>query len=233
MLKGKKYEEALAQILKSAKVLSLLEKQNDRTAAIRLRLYVDVYNTHVYLLMGDFKKSDECNKNLGDQLLNWNLNIHRSVVMDGFCYLAFLSFGNNDHKKSLKWLNRILNDFDPGENPIIYFHACVLTIVIHQSQGNDSLVASQFLNCEKFIDAFLPEKNQIKKFILLLKQLFIANNPVKTRRKIFSSMTKLLVPGNEIQKKFFENKFYLSWIRSMEFSISFDVAYNQVSKKLK
>ena len=120
---------------------------------IRLRLfkYTFVHEFNGMFLNGDFNKGVKLFERLASGLENFieQLDEHSRIIF--FYKSACLYFGNSEFKKSILWLNRILQTPEPDLREDIHGFARILFLICHYELGNMDIIPYAIRSTYRFL----------------------------------------------------------------------------------
>ncbi len=169
-----------------------------------------------FIRTGDFTKAK---KILEPALSETNpvgkFNMHLKLLF--YYHLSIMYFGTEEHKKSLKWLNRIVNESIPDFRMDLLVFGRVLELIVNFELKNMDLVEHRTRSLYRFL---LKHKRLFRFEDCLLgffrKKLFYANN----QEELLAAFTELDTNLKKIFEDPFEQKalvdfnFVLHWLTS-------------------
>ncbi|TND10408.1 MAG: hypothetical protein FD123_50 [Bacteroidetes bacterium] len=114
----------------------------------------------VYIRNGDFEKGQNALKELEDYLARPDAFIPAESKTVLYCNIAVMHFGAGQFRKSLDWLNRILNDAPGGAREDVLALARLLNLMLHFELQHTDLL--EYL--VKSTYRFLGKKSRLYKF---------------------------------------------------------------------
>jgi hypothetical protein len=201
-----------------AKLRSLKEDlKENMTEDIELKLFSTLYSSElsVCLETGDYKKAltliPEIEKGL--KLYGSKINFMRESF---FCFnCAIVFFAENDFRKSLKWLNRLLNNNELDSGLDLYCMARILNLIIHIELGNDELLPYAFTSTQRYLN----KKNRTYKFETLMLnfiRVIMKTGDAAMQQKIYLELLTNLqdLTNDQFEKTVFEYFDFISWVES-------------------
>lgn len=200
----------LDQFLETKKELRALNKlpQSFYNENIRLKLmkYTFVHEFNSLFLSGSFERGVELIERLSSGLEGFinQLDAHSRVIL--YYKTACLYFGNDDFKKSIEWLNKILDLKDGDLREDIHGFARIMILICHYELENVELIQyfvrstyrflykkhdlHQFqkliLGFLKGLDPHLSQEEVIQRFeVLKKKMLTLQNDPYENRAFVY------------------------------------------------
>jgi hypothetical protein len=176
------------------------------------RIFFHTYQAELDFLMLNNKidKAFEIMEELIPVIKSNKYNIEPYYFIGLYYQFACIYLTRNDYSKSLKYVNTILNEFNPKDRPNSYIKTEILNILLHFKLKNHKLV---LYNLEKFNKKYkrVFKLNYIEK--LLLKSILkIAESPYGINEKNeFILLYKKIIKKDFLEKNT-SNKVYMDYI---------------------
>lgn len=199
----------LDEFQETKKELRALNKlpQSSYNENIRLKLlkYTYVHEFNSLFLSGSFERGVELIERLSSGLEGFinQLDAHSRVIL--YYKTACLYFGNGDFKKSIDWLNKILDLKDGDLREDIHGFARIMILISHYELENIELIQYYVRSTYRFL-AKKKDLHQFQKLILnFLKGLDPQLSPSDVVQRFETLKEKMLI----IQKDPFENRAFV------------------------
>ncbi len=136
----KKFDEIELTIQKMRNIKHDLKVPED--SYVGSSIFLLSYDAELTLLIqkGEYEKGLNLLPQILDGLKTYkekNINIH---VLDIYYQIAYLYFGVEDYRKSIKWLNRILNESETNIREDLHCMGRIFNLVLHIELGNQVIL---------------------------------------------------------------------------------------------
>lgn len=227
---NERFKELSATVIKARSLSGKVKLSKRDSAAI----FAGTYNAelHMYIKTGEFEriKNAESEIKTGlDELQN-----DPGIILVLRYNVMYLFFGLGDYKKSLYWLNSILNVKEGMARTDIYGFAKLFNLVIHYELGHYDLLGYIIKSTYRYF----YKRNRLYKVETLLLD-FIRNilPEVNTRSEQISAFKKLKPQVEKIMKSPFENQAleyfdFISWLDSKIQNRSFAEVVREKAKTI-
>ncbi|MCC6689926.1 MAG: hypothetical protein IT235_00190 [Bacteroidia bacterium] len=175
--------------------------------------YVNAINLHY--LRGDFKGGISLVSGLEEGLEKFMSKLNKHSLIIFYYKIACLFFGNDNYKKALVWLNKIINSKDVDLREDIHSFSRILNLICHYELGHADLVEYQI----KSTYYFLLKRGNLGLFQkIILRFLKTLTHEVDERTLViaFKDLKKQLIPlvNSPYDKKAFIYFDIISWLES-------------------
>lgn len=160
---------------------------SDLTKDLKIKLYSSINSIELKTLNqeGNFKKATLLSTSIeeGLEMYEEELTPFRKAYLAFNMSVAF--FGNEEFKKSLKWINLILNNKELDQKEDIFSFAQLLNLLIHFELENDELLPYAIKSTKRFLS---KRKRTFKFETVFLKQLTklsVAQNKYEVEELLF------------------------------------------------
>lgn len=188
------------------------------TDHVRLVLFKYSYTNaiNLYFMRGDFKGGISLASGIEEGLEKFMSKLNKHALIIFYYKIACLYFGNDNYKKALHWLNKIINSKDVDLREDIHSFARILSLICHYELGNEELAEYQI----KSTYSFLLKRGNLglfQKIILsFLKNVIHYANNEKTLIASFKNLKKELLP---LERSPYDGKAFIyfdiiSWLES-------------------
>ncbi|RED92835.1 hypothetical protein [Marinoscillum furvescens] len=125
--------------------------QLNENLQIRLFKYSYAHQFNGYFMVGDFKKGVSLLQRIEERLEGYigMLDKHSELVL--FYKIACLYFGNENYRKALKWLNRIINSEDQDIREDVHSFARIINLITHYELGNRDVIDYYIRSTYRFL----------------------------------------------------------------------------------
>ena len=224
------YVNGLATIMKNEVRLGMLEQLEgtmDQVDAIwqtreigdslRVKLikYRFTYQFHKFFLEGNFTKGSQWYQE-NEDAFEWaeeRLDPHSRMVL--YYQLGSLFFGTEDYRRSLKWLNKIINMPGQDAHEDIISFARILSLICHYELNNLDVIDYYIKSTYRL----LLQKTDMREYQTTILHFLKKLNIDMTDEELFEAFEELGIKMQPLVKKEFEKRaFYyfdiLSWLES-------------------
>ncbi|MBL7891161.1 MAG: hypothetical protein JNL63_00915 [Bacteroidia bacterium] len=176
--------------------------------------YVNAIN--LYYMRGDFKGGISLVSDLEEGLEKFVSRLNKHSLIIFYYKIACLYFGNDNYKKALVWLNKIINSKDVDLRQDIHSFSRILNLICHYELGHAELVEYQLKSTYRF----LLKRGNLGKFqkIILGFMKKLTHNTANERALImaFRNLKRELLPlvDSPYDKKAFIYFDIISWLES-------------------
>lgn len=171
---------------------------------------------HFYIHSGEFEKGKELIGQIENSFLKLNPDISKSFEMSMYYTLAYMYFGAEDFKRSLQWLNRILNETSSGVRDDILVSARLFNLILHFELGNENLIEYNVKSTYRFLftkNRLFKIENIVLDFIR--KKMPRTNSKKETLAAFAELKTQIeKISSEPLEKKALEYFDYISWLES-------------------
>jgi len=196
--------------LAEAKIYAL--NINDESVLFYLNYHILNYYNALGLFETATKHCEGIVKNIAT--FENNLNDNERLVLR--LHIAYSYFGAGDHRKSLLWLNKIINEIKMAHNPDAQTFHRLFYLINHFELGNFELLPFLIKSIYRFM-ATMKRLSKFQKNILsFFKQILQRNNSNIQQKKQFSHFKKIIQHSDIaiIGSGAFEYFDYISWLES-------------------
>jgi len=171
---------------------------------------------HFYISSGNFEKGKELIEQIENSFGKLSPDISKSFEMSMYYTLAYMYFGAGDYKKSLHWMNKILNDTSSGVRDDILVSARLFNLILHFELGNENLIEYNVKSTYRF----LLGKNRLFKIETIVLDYIRKKMPrTNSKKEITDAFAELKKEIEKISRDPFEKKSleyfdYISWLES-------------------
>ena len=202
------------------------------TIDVELKIFTFSHNTQVMVhdRRGEFEQAIATVDSMIEGLKKYENKLSKEQAILFYYNIAYIYFGVEDFKESLKWINKILNDNEQTLRQDVYTFSKIFNLIIHYELGNIDLleytIKSTSRHLKKTNKDYLAQDSIIKFIKKLIKldnredelQHFI--NGKKDLEDLFKD------PNERIVQEYFD---FLAWYNSKIDNTSFPEA---IKKKL-
>ncbi|MEZ4936200.1 MAG: hypothetical protein R2799_01255 [Crocinitomicaceae bacterium] len=155
------------------------------TEDLEIKMFTSITSLELSLFInsGDFDKAQTRLPEIESQLEKFDEKIN--VVRKTFLYfqLAYVHFGNGNFKRSLYWVNQILNINSPEIEEIIGY-TNLFNLILHYELQNDRLLPYTLKAVERFYSKFSDQKSFERLFLEYFKQIIRKEKEIN-RKELF------------------------------------------------
>jgi len=161
-------------------------------------------NTHVleyYLINNEFQPALSKIKEIEKEISKLNIDIEPYHMIYFYYLHAITLIYVGEYNKALKYINRILNDFDIDARPQVFIRVSILNAIVHFELKNHSLVASIVKQVQKVnttMRLLIPIEEKILQ--ALLKISTAKNLTPKQEVLLFQTISEEISDINKIKK---------------------------------
>ena len=118
---------------------------------IRLFKYSYAHQFNGYFMLGEFSKGVNMLQRIETRLESYigMIDKHSELVL--FYKIACLYFGNGNYRKSIKWLNRIINSEDQDIREDVHSFARIINLITHYELGNRDVIDYYIRSTYRFL----------------------------------------------------------------------------------
>jgi hypothetical protein len=214
LISQKNYDEALKQ---AQKIFLIADKyktlSNEKSRSIFFKRGV-IIETDVYISSANFEKGISRVKYIQAELKKFGDKIDKDLEMIIHYNISILYFLSGDYKKSLLWLNKIINDNDESFALDLQCFSRIINLILHIEIGNHELMEYIGKSTLRYLEKrkrLYRAEHLILKFI---KQYFSPKtNSVELVYKAMLKEFEILAKDN-FEKTAFNYFDFISWIES-------------------
>lgn len=206
---------------------SLEGKKGFESADIRIRIFSvsAILALSAHNALGEFEKSLSLVPNIENQLSILGNKLRKEQKISLLYQIAYTYFGIGDYKKSLSFLNEVLNDNEQKLRQDIYTYARILNLVVHYELKNYDYLSYVLKSTNRYINKskrnYTIENYALKQFRKLAKDEDEAD-----REDLFDGIKQDLVklfknPKEQVVLEYFDIQ---SWVDSKVEAIAFSMA---------
>lgn len=199
--------------------LKELQKTADQnmTLDLEIKYFSSTCSLELFLLgeQGDFQKAVELIPRIeeGYEKFGIHINSIRKAYIDFKVGVALLSQG--EYSKSLKWINRILNESRIDQKQDIYCFSLLISLILHYELKNTDYLPYAIHSVKRYFKG----RNQIYKFeaifLKIINQLSKSDNIFDLEDKLRPFEKELNALVNDPKEKVvFEYFDFVSWVKS-------------------
>jgi hypothetical protein len=206
----RQFEKTLKQLEKLAQSDRVKDHDSFRIQAF---IYTSTARINQHFMLGTFKQGVSLIPGIEEKLAGYHLFIdsHRILVLN--YKFAMLCFGSGDYKRSIDYLQRIIND----KSSLRYDLQCyarLLHLMAHYELGNDMLMES----LTKSVYRFMAKMNNLTVVEEAMFRFLRSSFPLSPR-ELQPEFEKLLHTIKHLEKNRFETRAFayldiISWIES-------------------
>ncbi|MCB0477371.1 MAG: hypothetical protein KDC84_04370 [Crocinitomicaceae bacterium] len=194
------------ELLRELKSFSEIYKINV-TEDNEIKMFTSITSLELSLLIssGDFEKAQIKLPEIEDKLQLFDEKIN--TVRKSFMYfqLAYAHFGNGNFKRSLYWVNQILN-MNGSESEELMGYTNLFNLILHYELQNDRLLPYTLKAVERFYDRKKEDRSFEKLFLDYFKQIIKKDKEIN-RKELFYDLYE------DMQKSKSENDIPLEYFR--------------------
>lgn len=171
---------------------------------------------HNYIQHGEFEKGMELLKNIESSFIKVLPEINRSSEISFYYTFSYITFGAENYKRSLYWLNKILNATDTGMRDDIRVSALLLNLILHYELGNESQLEYYVRSTYRF----LYKRHRLFKIETIMLDLIRKKLPkTGSQKELMDVFTRLKQEIEKLakdpqQKRSLEYFDFISWLES-------------------
>jgi hypothetical protein len=194
--------------LKKTPAISILEKSRQfyRYHDLILRMYMQT---------GEFEKAILLVNVIETGLETYKNHIHQSRIISIYYHIAYTYFGVGEYKKSLIWINRILNDRKPDLRRDLLCFARLLNFIIHFELNNIFLLEHIIKSTHHYLhtkEKLYDLETIVLKFLKKLSKVSMEEQVIGLLKELKNELVKLL--KDPFEKRAFEYFDLISWVES-------------------
>jgi tetratricopeptide (TPR) repeat protein len=195
------------------KIRSIRSKSTD----IQMRVFTFTYTIEFtrLIIRGDFEKCISLRPEVEEGLIKFGNKINHEYLLALRFNLFYAYFGVGDFNESLKWLNKIVNDWHVELRKDVYSFIRIINLIIHLELGNADLLSYEIQSAKRF---FKKEERLFRFETIILafiEEISIINNRTSRTnafKKLKTTLRQLQTDHHESQiMEFFD---FDSWIES-------------------
>ncbi len=206
------------------KTKSLIKKEGFRSIDMQIRLFsfTRIAELLAYESMGEYDKGEAVIDNILQGIAEFQPKISKEDVIVFYFYISRFYFGSGDFKKSLEYINKVLNDNEANLRQDIFAFSRLINLFIHYELKNydllDYIVKSTLRYLKKKNYEYRFELTVIKHIKKLVK-VHQYDREVQTTLEEFKKDIEELFnnPYEQVTKEYFD---VISWINSKMQGIS-------------
>lgn len=211
----KKYKEVYASLKKLRSTMVQFENGNNEDLEIKLFSSVTSIELSIYMQTAEFEKGIALAAKIEEKLVQYPGKFTK--LREAYFYFSMCSmfFGAEKYSLSLKWINKLLNSPNFGENENIYCFAQIMSLIIHIELKHDDFVPHAF----KSVYRYLSSRNRVYTFETVFMD-FIGKILKTTNREEQSKFYKELkhvlleLKSDSFERDAFEYFDFISWAES-------------------
>jgi len=180
---------------------------------IRMRVIIREFYQHMHLR--DYQKALAMAPEFEDCIVRYR-HLISILHLQIFLYaLANINFITENYKKSLYWINKILNESETPETKVFQGYARLLNIIIHYELHNEDLLESLIPSALRFFSK-RPDVYALEKlFIETLRKKILRATPLTDKKKTLEQLKKIIqTKFNPNDNRIMEYFDFISWIDS-------------------
>lgn len=222
-----RHQDALLKLEQLIESKALINNENVKTLST---LYHTIHRINQFFLTADFQNGVAYVPVILDQLATLGDKIDHYHQMLFYYKIACLYFGNDDYKKCILYLSKIINHKKVGLRDDLLCYTRILNLVAHYEAGDDYQIESLIRKTYKFLISMNHLYEVQKKMIDFLKQL-----PNLYPRDLKSAFKKLHQSLSTFKEHPYEKRafFYLDILSWLESHIEGERIINIIQKKVK
>ena len=178
-------------------------KQVLRTYNIELEVYRDA---------GSVAENIQTIKGVEEFVVNYTHKMPKEYLLSFWFQLAYIHFTQNDYKKALSWVNKILQFKNRGVRPDIQVQSRMLNLMIHLELEN-MFVLRYFVDSAK---RFIKKMKGLEEYEKTLLTFFskISKAPLLEFKPLFNGLNEELIQSAKSEDPIFRQDYidYRSWI---------------------
>ena len=210
-----KWEELESSFEKVKQMLAVPAYANNNNILLRL-IGCCSSVMHYYINRGEFGKGIELLKNVEGSFTKVLSEINRSSEISFYYTFSYICFGAENYKRSLFWLNKILNATDTGVRDDIRVSAHLLNLILHYELGNESQLEYYVRSTYRF----LYKRHRLFKIETIMLELIRKKLPkIDSEKELMIVFTKLKLEMEKLakdpqQKRSLDYFDFISWLES-------------------
>lgn len=176
--------------------------------------YTSTHRINRYFMLGEFTEGSKIIPEIAESLERFEHLLDTNYIIIFYYKFACMYFGNDDYKKVVFWLNKIINMKDVDLRSDIHSFARILNLISHYELGNIDLVDYYIRSTYRF----LIKKNDLHLFQKIIMKFLRRLSSITHDQLIdaFKDLRENLLPLNE---KFYERRAFIyfdiiSWLES-------------------
>ncbi|MEW6469017.1 MAG: hypothetical protein AB1458_08845 [Bacteroidota bacterium] len=169
---------------------------------------------HYYIHSGEYKKGVELFEQIEGAFGRLNPDISKSAEMSFYYTFAYIYFGAGDLRKSLFWLNKIINDTEAGVRDDILVSARLFNLILHYELGNESLIEYNVKSTYRYLLA----RNRLFRIETILLEFIRKKMPRSgSKKEMLDAFRELkgqieALTADPFERKALEYFDYVSWL---------------------
>ena len=211
-------------------IRGLQGKKGFNSVDISVRIFSNTYNQELVLLhsLGEFQKSVDLISTIEKYQKDFAGKVSKEMEILLTYNKAYSYFGIGDYKKSLQYLNEVLNDNEQNLRQDIYSFARLFNIVIHYELENYDFLEYVVKSTNRYLNKqardYQIENVCIKNIRKLAKTVEVVNR-LEIYEKMEEEISKLLEDHHEsVVLEYFN---ITAWVKSKTNKISFEEAIRE------
>lgn len=224
---NKEFEQAKKLI---EEIRDLVSKKGFNSVDIAVRIFANSYNQELVLLQttGEFEKSVDLIPIIEKQQEEYGDKISKEMEVLLTYNKAYSHFGVGNYKKSLQYLNEVLNDNEQNLRQDVYSFARLFNLVIHFELENYDFLEYVIKSTNRYLikhERDYKIENTCIKHIRKLSKTATNLNRIEIFEKMHGDIQKLMEDQNErVVLEYFN---ITAWVESKLNKISFEEAVKQ------
>ncbi len=206
------FEENYKLLMKVTHLKGLMVTENIQMMLFR---YKYMHKINHYYMMGDFSGGSKIISVVENELDRFAQKMDKHDVLVFYYKVACLYFGASNFKRSLIWLNKIINSRDVDLREDILSFARILHLISHFELNNIELVEYYLKSTYRFL---LKKQGLYKYFVYIINFMKQLNKNMQGKQLV-QQFTELKLKLRELEKQKFERRPFLyfdiiSWLES-------------------
>lgn len=212
--KLRKFDEFVSTFEKIKNISNLKNVVLTDNLKLQIFKYQTTHQVNHYFLLGEFGDGAKIVPEIADDLAQFMDKIDTHHILIFYYKFACLYFGNNQWKKAVFWLNKIINATNVDLRSDIQCFARILNLICHYELENTDLVDYYILSTYRF----LIKKDDLYMFQRYIMKFLKDLNRIKQDQLIdaFKNLRKQMqgLKNNPYEKRAFLYFDIISWLES-------------------
>ncbi|TND07534.1 MAG: hypothetical protein FD123_3086 [Bacteroidetes bacterium] len=214
--KLKHRQKEIEEAIRKLHVLTTLPQYQRKDIQLKLFSVLCRSKSLLSIYTGNFEQAAELASEIKNGINTFKDSVGRNEKVMFSHYLSYIYFGKEDFSNSLKWLNKILNQYQSNVREDIQCYSRVFNLIVHYEKDNTQLLEYELKSTYRF----LSKRNKLFGFetvvLEFIKKLLLKPPRPGELKKRFITLKQeleavLRQPGEQNVLDFFD---FLAWLES-------------------
>jgi len=205
----------------------LPDKKGFNSTDISVKIFTNTYNLQLtmYQVMGEFNKSTQLIQTIDEKIVQFGDKITKEQILRFYYNKAYAYFGAGEYKRSLHYINLVLNDNEQNLRQDIYNFTRLFNLIVHFELGNYEFLEYVAKSTHRFLNKKDRGYDTETVIVKYFKRLSRTISPIERTiefEKLKEELDTLLLDHHEQTVLEYFN--ITAWVNSKIYKVSFQEA---------